>query len=75
MSIVATTRPETMLGDTAVAVHGPIPAARSMQEAIDERERDKLAVGAGQGEGRGIEAGARSPARGPPGDATCCRDS
>jgi valyl-tRNA synthetase len=38
--VVATTRPETMLGDTAVAVH-PDPA-RAMEKAIQEIE-DKLA--------------------------------
>ncbi|GIW95317.1 MAG: valine--tRNA ligase [Pirellulaceae bacterium] len=41
--VVATTRPETMLGDTAVAVH-PEPR-RALDEALDELERKLAAAG------------------------------
>jgi len=46
---IATTRPETMLGDTAVAVH-PDPA-RALDRAEAEL-RQKLADSAGKGEDR-----------------------
>ena len=49
---IATTRPETMLGDTAVAVH-PDPAAAF--DKVEKELREKLAAGDGEGEGRGSE--------------------
>ena len=62
---LATTRPETMLGDTAVAVH-PEPAA-----ALDKAEAElkaRLEAAGGQGEAGNPEADRRSP-RAPPHDA------
>ena len=52
---IATTRPETMLGDTAVAVH-PDPAA-----ALDEAEqRASRAAGRCAGQGKGRDSSGRS---------------
>ena len=62
---IATTRPETMLGDTAVAVH-PDPAA-----ALDKAEAEleaRLEAAGGKGEAGPAEADRRSPGA-PPHDA------
>ena len=64
---IATTRPETMLGDTAVAVH-PDPAA-----ALDKAEaelREKLAAAPAKEQGRHRSAARR---RSPSAARRCCR--